>query len=83
MNRLLQSIAVWYGIGMALVQVGLTFHDRLYWCIMVLMLIMCHLERKQGREDGILLNGLAVINMKDQIDELESKLREYESEKNT
>lgn len=81
-NRLLQSFAVWYGIGIALHRVGLTLHDMLFWCILVLMIISSYLERSAGREEGILLNGAAVLNLSDQVNELKSKLAEYEAKEN-
>ena len=82
-TRLLQTFAAWAGIGYALHVAGLALTDALFWCIVILIWVVEYLARVDGRTHGILLNGMAVMNLKEQVDELTEKLNQYEQHSST
>ena len=78
MTRYLQGIAAWGGIGYALQAAGLSMTDTLFWCVVVLAMVLEYLARTEGRDQGILMNGIAVLHLKEQVEELTEKLRQHE-----
>ena len=52
MNRLLQSLAVWIGLGMTASALGLDITNSLFWCLLILIWVAEILARAEGREQG-------------------------------
>ena len=80
MNRLLQGLAVWIGLGMTASALGLDLTNTLFWCLLILIWVAEILARAEGREQGILHSAQAVSVLKQRVAELEQQLLEQQNE---
>ena len=80
MNRLLQSLAVWIGLGMTASALGLELTNTLFWCLLILVWVAEILARAEGREQGILQAAQAVVVLTERVKELEQQLLEQQNE---
>jgi len=75
-NRLLQSLAVWIGLGMTASALGLELTNTLFWCLLILVWVAEILARAEGREQGIIWTGQAVVVLTERVKELEQLLEQ-------
>ena len=76
MNRLLQALAVWIGLGMTASALGLDLTNTLFWCLLILVWVAEILARAEGREQGIIQAAQAVLVLKERVAELEQLLEQ-------
>jgi hypothetical protein len=61
MNETLQRVAIYAGLGWALIAAGVQWNDMLFWCILVMFWVSNYLHRKDGYELG-LSNGIEMFS---------------------
>ena len=76
MNRWLQVLAVWIGLGMTASALGLDITNSLFWCLLILVWVAEILARAEGREQGIQQAAQAVVVLTERVAELEQLLEQ-------